>query len=203
MNTSEFKSYKEFHTKIRNTVIRLFLLLSVAILFSSCEKKDEEERNNSSEHALISITEGGELDWHVQFSQDISEIQIGVLYELTFDAHASKNVRIYCDLNQAGGDYKGILHYSGIAPFFEISTTENTFSVSTVSTINDDGDGHSAIQFNLGALGPYDIYFDNISVKADGVEQIINGDFTSPITTGWNELFLDGTAEATLSIVTP
>ncbi|MBN2523166.1 MAG: carbohydrate binding domain-containing protein [Bacteroidales bacterium] len=182
-------------------IYHILLIFITLILTFTCEKTDSEESSDASEHALVTITDGGEENWYVQFSQDIPAIQTGVLYDISFDAFASKDVRIYCDLNQAGGDYSGILPVAGISPFFNITTEEKTYTVSAVSTIDDDGDGFSQIQFNLGANGSYSIYFDNISVTADAVEQIVNGDFSLPITTGWNDLFLYN-AEATILIVT-
>ena len=153
--------------------------------------------------AHISITNGGTLAWSIQFSQTVEPILAGVIYEISFDAYASKNVQIYCDLNQAGGDYQGILPPSYESPMFDITTTITTFYRSVLCIIDDDDGDYSQLQFNLGGLGSYDIYLDNISLTADGDEQIINGDFSSPITEGWNDLLLLEGGVATVTIMTP
>ena len=158
---------------------------------------------HNSRYALISITDGSDVGYHVQFSQNIPGLQIGVLYTISFDAYANRNVKIYCDVNQGGGSWLPVLSEAYKDPFCNITTTNQTFYKSVTSTIEDEGDGISQLQFNLGELGAYEIYIDNISVTADGVEQIVNGDFSSPLTTGWNELFLDGTGEATVTIIDP
>lgn len=152
---------------------------------------------------LISITDGGSNYWHVQFSQNIKGLKVGVYYTITFDAYASQNVTIMCDINQGGGSYQQVLNAAGISPFFHITTSKTTFSEAVISTIADEGNGVSALQFNLGLQGAYDIYIDNVSVTADGEEQINNGDFSLPITTGWNILYLEGTGAATVSIIEP
>ena len=96
-----------------------------------------------------------------------------------------------------------VLSEGHVSPFFYITTTNKAFYKSVVSTIEDEGDGTSVLQLNLGDLGAYDIYIDNVSVTADGVEQIVNGDFSSPLTTGWNNLYLEGTGAATVTIIDP
>jgi uncharacterized protein (TIGR02145 family) len=158
---------------------------------------------HNSRYALISVTDGSDVNWHVQFSQNIPGLQIGVTYTISFTAYANRDVRIYCDVNQGGGSWLPVLSESGKSPFFYITTTNQAFSKSVVSTIKDEGDGISLFQFNLGNHDAYDIYIDNVSVTADGVEQIVNGDFSSPLTTGWNDLYLEGAAAATVTIIDP
>ena len=157
----------------------------------------------TSRHALVSIANGGEEYWSVQFSQNVDGLQTGVEYKITFDAYADRNVTIMCDVNQGGGSYQQVLWESGVSPLFDITTTKTTFSKSTISTIEDEGNGISALQFNLGQTGSYDIYIDNVSVKADGVELITNGDFSSSIATGWDSLYLQDSGDATVTIIDP
>jgi hypothetical protein len=150
--------------------------------------------------AHFSITDGGTVAWSIQFSQDVEPIIEGVIYEINFDAWASKDVQIYCDLNQAGGNYEGALLSDYVSPMFDITTSTMTFTRYAMSRIDDDAGDYSQLQFNLGNLGPYDFYLTNVSLTADGVEQIINGDFSLAITEGWNSLLLMEGGEGTVSI---
>ena len=97
----------------------------------------------------------------------------GDKWEVSFDCRANKNATASTQIHkEAGGT--GYLWYIGIGdvPF---TLKWQNFSASGNFTADQAG-GHS-IAFNLNELADgTEYYFDNISVKINGVEQIVNGD---------------------------
>lgn len=97
----------------------------------------------------------------------------GDKWEVSFDCRANKNATASTQIHkEAGGT--GYLWYVGIG---EVPFTLKWQNFSASGNFTKEQAGGHSIAFNLNELAEgTEYYFDNISVKINGVEQIVNGD---------------------------
>ena len=97
----------------------------------------------------------------------------GDKWEVSFDCRANKNATASTQIHkEAGGT--GYLFYVGIG---EVPFTLKWQNFSASGNFTKEQAGGHSIAFNLNELAEgTEYYFDNISVKINGVEQIVNGD---------------------------
>ncbi len=115
--------------------------------------------------------------WDTQFwIMSATEFQAGDAWEVSMDIYALTEAAPGTQIHRSTpGDY---LHWAAIGnPSF---TTEwTTWSAS--GTIPSEGAGGSSIAFNLNDLATGNTwYFDNVSFKLNGVEQVVNGSCDDP-----------------------
>ena len=119
--------------------------------------------------------------WDTQFwIMSATEFQAGDAWEVSMDIYALTEAAPGTQIHRATpGDY---LHWAAIGnPSFK--TEWSTWTAS--GTIPSEGAGGSSIAFNLNDLATGNTwYFDNISFKLNGVEQVVNGSCDDPEATG-------------------
>ena len=119
--------------------------------------------------------------WDTQFwIMSATEFQAGDAWEVSMDIYALTEAAPGTQIHKATpGDY---LHWAAIGnPSFK--TEWSTWTAS--GTIPSEGAGGSSIAFNLNDLATGNTwYFDNISFKLNGVEQVVNGSCDDPDATG-------------------
>ena len=115
--------------------------------------------------------------WDTQFwIMSATEFQAGDAWEVSMDIYALTEAAPGTQIHRATpGDY---LHWAAIGnPSFK--TEWSTWTAS--GTIPSEGAGGSSIAFNLNDLATGNTwYFDNISFKLNGVEQVVNGSCDDP-----------------------
>lgn len=119
-----------------------------------------------------------EYAWDSQFwiaSQ--TKFKAGDTWEVSMDVYALKEA---APGTQIHGDPGAYMHWAAIGnPAFKTEWT--TWSAS--GTIPAEGDGGYTVAFNLNDFQQANTYyFDNVSFKLNGVEQIVNGTFDDPET---------------------
>lgn len=128
------------------------------------------EMDGSSDNALadgeleVSIKSVGTVEHGVQIYQDISAVDQGCKYSLSFDAHATAARTADIRIQMNGGDYKGYLDQ-------EVAITTEKKHYDLELTMADPSDPAPRFAINLGKfekdaeLGAHKVYFDNISLK--------------------------------------
>lgn len=134
-------------------------------------------------HILVEASEMVEAAWDTQFFITFADaFEEGDTWEISMAVKADEVASISPQTHKGAGGY---LHWAaiGTVPF----TTEWTLYTAS-GTASAEMAGGNAIAFNLNDYAPANkYYFDNISFKVNGVEQIVNGDLSDPYT---NENFL-------------
>lgn len=129
-------------------------------------------------HILVEASEMAEAAWDTQFWITFADaFEEGDTWEISMAVKADEEASSGTQTHQGTGGY---LHWAaiGTVPF----TTEWTLYTAS-GTASAEMVGGDAIAFNLNDYAPANkYYFDNISFKVNGVEQIVNGDLSDPYT---------------------
>ena len=111
----------------------------------------------NNEELLVSITDGGSNAWHIQWMQTGIAIENGKKYQVKFDAYASSNRDLTCNIEMNQYPYE---------PYGTkmVSLTTELQSYSFEFTMNEPTDDNARVLFNLGHSNA-NVHIDNILLK--------------------------------------
>jgi hypothetical protein len=124
---------------------------------------------NDSSYAAITIEDGSDTNWHIQFLQDVP-LDSGYNYEISFQADADKEKPIAIEFQQNGGDW--LVHY-----WMDITVTQYGLYGPYVFNclVNDPT---AQFKFCFGA-NDYDIFLDDVKMIRTSMTDVQNRDVSS------------------------
>lgn len=130
----------------------------------------------------IQISNGGSVDWNVQFTQTGLNIQKGESYTLLFDAYSNTSRSLVFGVGMNGGAYTAYMA-DGSSPT-QLGTSKKSYSFTFTMMENTDSDAR--VEFNCGAAGG-DVILDNISLKT--VSTSVSGGNMRPAHKSYADIF--------------
>lgn len=175
-NFSFNTSWKEVSMNFKSTVANAFLLLQsgsfVGDIYIKNIKVEKSVKGMTTTEArrclVIEALERQSDAWDNQFWIQTGSFAKGAKYEFTAEVRADIAAKASTQIHNAPGSY---VHYAAIG---DVNFSTDWRTVKATGTFEAAG---SSIAFNLSELAAANkYYFDNISLKINGVEKVVNGD---------------------------
>lgn len=176
-NFSFSTQWKDVTMSYKSTVANAFLLLQSGsfvgdIYIKNIKVEKSVKAQTTEEERRCLVVEAGARQSEVydnQFWILTGSFAKGAKYEFTADIRADQSAKASTQIHTTPGSY---VHYVGIG---DVNFTTDWRTFKATGTFEAAG---SSIAFNLSELAAANnYYFDNVSLKINGVEKVKNGDF--------------------------